>query len=90
MPQDFKPHPREAFYRHVFISPAYEDNMQELAELIPVERILFGSDFPHPEGLAELFDLPQGIRRLIGRPHQEDLSWQPEGLARRHQKLMSR
>jgi predicted TIM-barrel fold metal-dependent hydrolase len=24
-----------------------------LAELIGVDRVLFGSDYPHPEGLAE-------------------------------------
>lgn len=56
MPKSFKRHPRDTFHKHVFISPAYEDDMRELAELIPVERILFGSDFPHPEGLAEPLD----------------------------------
>ncbi len=30
--------------------------MDELAALMPAERILFGSDFPHPEGLAEPLD----------------------------------
>ena len=33
-----------------------EDDMDELATLMPAERILFGSDFPHPEGLAEPLD----------------------------------
>lgn len=53
MPQAFKRHPRDTFYKHVFVAPAYEDDMQEVARHMPVERILFGSDFPHPEGLAE-------------------------------------
>ena len=53
MPTGFACHPRETFMKQVFVAPSYEDDMDELATLIPVERILFGSDFPHPEGLAE-------------------------------------
>ena len=53
MPKSFKRHPREAFEKHVFVAPAYEDDMRQVAKALPVERILFGSDFPHPEGLAE-------------------------------------
>ncbi len=30
--------------------------MNAIAKLLPAERILFGSDFPHPEGLAEPLD----------------------------------
>jgi predicted TIM-barrel fold metal-dependent hydrolase len=53
MPKAFSRHPRETFHKHVFVAPAYEDDMDELATFLPAERILFGSDFPHPEGLAE-------------------------------------
>ena len=56
MPQEFKRHPRDTFREHVFISPFYEDDMDELRRLMPIERILFGSDFPHPEGAAEPLD----------------------------------
>jgi predicted TIM-barrel fold metal-dependent hydrolase len=56
MPQAFKQHPRKAFEKHVFVAPYYEDDMEALARMIPVERILFGSDYPHPEGLAEPLD----------------------------------
>ena len=56
MPNSFKQHPVAQFHKHVFVVPFYEDNIRELAELIPVERILFGSDFPHPEGLAHPLD----------------------------------
>ena len=37
----------------IHISPFWEDDLGELAELIGVDRVLFGSDYPHPEGLAE-------------------------------------
>jgi predicted TIM-barrel fold metal-dependent hydrolase len=30
----------------------YEDDIRALADLIGVENVLFGSDFPHAEGLA--------------------------------------
>ena len=52
-PQAFKQDPRDAFHRHVFVAPFYEDDVNELRHVLPVERTLFGSDFPHPEGVAE-------------------------------------
>jgi predicted TIM-barrel fold metal-dependent hydrolase len=48
-----KGRPSEIFKEHVYISPYHEENAVALAELIGTERVLFGSDFPHPEGLAE-------------------------------------
>lgn len=53
MPRAFKQHPRESFIEHVFVAPEYEDDMDELARHLPANRILFGSDFPHPEGLKD-------------------------------------
>lgn len=53
MPHAFKVHPRDQFERHVWVAPFYEDDVNELKAIIPVDRILFGSDFPHPEGVAE-------------------------------------
>ena len=56
MPKSFSRHPRDTFIKHFFVAPAYEDDMQQIAKWLPAERILFGSDFPHPEGLAEPLD----------------------------------
>jgi predicted TIM-barrel fold metal-dependent hydrolase len=56
MPGSFGQHPRETFTRQVFVAPAYEDDMDVLARHIPANRILFGSDYPHPEGLGEPLD----------------------------------
>jgi predicted TIM-barrel fold metal-dependent hydrolase len=53
MPQAFEEDPVKAFRRNVWISPFYEDDMQRLIEAVGVDHVLFGSDFPHPEGLAE-------------------------------------
>jgi predicted TIM-barrel fold metal-dependent hydrolase len=56
MPQAFAVHPREQFERHVYVAPFYEDDVDELRKHMPVERMLFGSDYPHPDGAAEPLD----------------------------------
>jgi predicted TIM-barrel fold metal-dependent hydrolase len=52
-PQDFAEDPVEVFKRNIYISPFWEDDLPALAELIGDDHVLFGSDYPHPEGLAE-------------------------------------
>lgn len=53
MPQAFAKHPRDQFAQNVFVSPFYEDDLPDLKQHMPVERIVFGSDYPHPEGVAD-------------------------------------
>ncbi|HVC69312.1 MAG TPA: amidohydrolase family protein [Acidimicrobiales bacterium] len=53
MPQEFLEDPVVVVKRQVHISPFWEEDLGALAELIGVERVLFGSDFPHPEGLGD-------------------------------------
>ena len=53
MPQDFLEDPIAVFKRNIYISPFWEEDLPALAELIGEEHVLFGSDFPHPEGLAD-------------------------------------
>ena len=38
---------------HLWVAPFYEDDIRALADAIGVEHVLFGSDFPHAEGLAD-------------------------------------
>ena len=35
----------------MWIAPYYEDDLTELADAIGIDKILFGSDWPHGEGL---------------------------------------
>lgn len=49
----FSERPSDTFRRHVWVTPFWEDDPAEAAELIGVERTLFGSDWPHAEGIAE-------------------------------------
>ena len=52
-PSSFPEDPADTLRRHVWVTPYYEDDLARLADTIGVERILFGSDWPHGEGLAE-------------------------------------
>jgi predicted TIM-barrel fold metal-dependent hydrolase len=53
MPFAFKEHPVDQFKQHVWVAPYYEDDMAMLKDAIGLDRLLFGSDFPHTEGLPE-------------------------------------
>ena len=53
MPFAFEQDPVEAFRRHVWVSPYYEDDLAQLRDRIGADHVLFGSDFPHAEGLAD-------------------------------------
>ncbi|MBO0727948.1 MAG: amidohydrolase [Acidimicrobiaceae bacterium] len=53
MPQAFPEPPVEVFTRNVWIAPFHEDNFTGILDVLPADHLLFGSDYPHPEGLAE-------------------------------------
>jgi predicted TIM-barrel fold metal-dependent hydrolase len=53
LPNAFGEDPHELFMEHVWVSPFFEDNVQALVSRVGAERVLFGSDYPHAEGLAE-------------------------------------
>lgn len=63
MPKEFKRHPIETLQRHIFVSPFYEEPIREIADLLGTSQILFGSDFPHPEGLAQPVEF---VKELAG------------------------
>jgi len=45
--------PVEQLRTHLWVSPYYEDDLVELREVLGAERMIFGSDYPHAEGLAD-------------------------------------
>jgi predicted TIM-barrel fold metal-dependent hydrolase len=65
MPQAFDEDPVAAFRRNVYVSPFHEDDIGELIGALGADHLLFGSDYPHPEGLAEpcsyIDHLPDGL-----------------------------
>jgi predicted TIM-barrel fold metal-dependent hydrolase len=75
MPQMFQGNPIEQFLNCVYVSPFYEDDLGALIGAIGADHLLFGSDYPHPEGLAEPCsyvdylpaDLPQeDVEKVMG------------------------
>ncbi|MGD6749612.1 amidohydrolase family protein [Streptomyces sp. BH105] len=52
-PEGFAGDPVAAVKRSIHVSPFWEEDLGELADLIGEDKVLFGSDYPHPEGLAE-------------------------------------
>lgn len=62
-PRHYGEDPVEQLKNNVWIAPYYEDDVLLLAETIGVDKIMFGSDWPHGEGLADPMtftaDIPQ-------------------------------
>ena len=68
MPNEFPEHPLEVFERNVWVNPFWEDSIQGLIDLIGADRVCFGSDYPHPEGLAEPIEW---IHEIDGTPQAD-------------------
>ncbi|HET9609913.1 MAG TPA: amidohydrolase family protein [Acidimicrobiales bacterium] len=52
-PYLFDEDPVAVFTRNVFVHPFHEDDPKGLVALLGADNVLFGSDYPHPEGLAD-------------------------------------
>ncbi len=66
--------PSEVLMEHLYVSPFFEEDVSGLVHSIGAERVLFGSDYPHPEGVADPIDwlvkvdgLSDGQVRMIMR-----------------------
>ena len=64
MPTGFDSDPVETFREHVWVAPFYEDNLAVLKEQIGLDHVLFGSDWPHAEGLAEPKTFARDLQRF--------------------------
>jgi predicted TIM-barrel fold metal-dependent hydrolase len=71
MPQLFACDPIESFVDHVWVMPFYEDDLTRLTEQLPIENIVYGSDWPHPEGLADPQDFVDDLAAFT--PEQQRL-----------------
>ncbi len=69
----FAERPSTTFNRHVWVSPFWEDSHVAAAETIGIDRTIFGSDWPHTEGIPEpagyadqIADLgPDSVRKIM-------------------------
>jgi predicted TIM-barrel fold metal-dependent hydrolase len=53
MPGEFDRDPYELFREHVWVSPFFEDDVLALIDVVGTDRVIFGSDYPHAEGLED-------------------------------------
>ncbi|HEX9888446.1 MAG TPA: amidohydrolase family protein [Nitriliruptorales bacterium] len=56
--------PSNIFREHVYVAPFHEEDIASLVELIGADRVLFGSDYPHPEGVAPPAEFAHGLAGL--------------------------
>lgn len=74
IPQAFEEKPSDTFKRSIWMHPFHEEDPRELVKLLGADHVIFGSDFPHVEGLAdplsyvdELRGLPDDdVRKIMG------------------------
>jgi predicted TIM-barrel fold metal-dependent hydrolase len=74
MPKDFTRHPVDTFKECVYVAPYYEEDLNKLKEHVPAERMLFGSDWPHPEGLALPLDYINEVKDFTPAEQQMFMS----------------
>ena len=61
----FEENPVEVFHRNVWVHAFHEPDPQGLIDLgIPVDHIMFGSDFPHPEGMADPLAYSEVVKEM--------------------------
>jgi predicted TIM-barrel fold metal-dependent hydrolase len=65
VPGYFNDHdPIETFKEHVWINPFWEDDPYELVDMMGADRVIFGSDWPHVEGMPQPLDYAREIKEL--------------------------
>jgi predicted TIM-barrel fold metal-dependent hydrolase len=55
-PGYFSADPVESFREHVWVTPFWEDDIESVAQAVPIDRLLLGSDWPHAEGVVAPVD----------------------------------
>jgi predicted TIM-barrel fold metal-dependent hydrolase len=81
LPGYFGQDPVETFREHIWISPFWEERIEDVIALVGPDRVLFGSDWPHVEGLpapvdylGEISGLDEAVRRQLVHDNARGLS----------------
>ena len=78
-PKVFDEDPMETFKRSIYVHPFHEEDPVGLVKLIGADNVLFGSDYPHPEGMYD----PIGfVDQLEGLPEADKAKVMGGNLAR--------
>ncbi len=73
-PGAFVAPPREQFGEHVWITPFWEDRIDELVKDVRVDRLLLGSDWPHAEGVRAPIDFVTESLQGLGEDHVQRIA----------------
>jgi predicted TIM-barrel fold metal-dependent hydrolase len=57
--------PVEVFKRNFWVHPFREDDPRRLIQTVGADRVLFGSDYPHPEGMADPLSFVDTLTGLV-------------------------
>jgi predicted TIM-barrel fold metal-dependent hydrolase len=63
-PGYFQSDPLEQLLDHTWVAPFWEDDLEQAVRLIGSDRVLFGSDWPHAEGLPEPLSYEKVVAEL--------------------------
>ncbi len=66
----YRVNPKDQFIQHCWVAPFVEESVSELARHLPVDRILFGSDWPHGEGFPQPMDFLDNITEFSAHDQQ--------------------
>lgn len=67
-PHLFDEHPVEVLKRNIFVHPFHEEDPGGLIEIVGADNVVFGSDYPHPEGMADPISF---VDELDGLPRDD-------------------
>jgi predicted TIM-barrel fold metal-dependent hydrolase len=54
-------HPSADLRTHIWVCPFPEDDMKEAVDVLGADHVIFGSDYPHPEGLSQPADFARQL-----------------------------
>ena len=63
-PHMFEEDPIDVFKRCIFVHPFHEDDPVGLCEVLGADNVLFGSDYPHPEGMSDPISFVDDLKGL--------------------------
>ncbi len=71
MPHLFAEDPLDVLRRALYVAPFWEDDLAPLIDVIGIDHVLFNSDWPHPEGLADPVEYAVYARDEVGLPDED-------------------
>jgi predicted TIM-barrel fold metal-dependent hydrolase len=74
-PGYFASDPVEQFKTHIWVSPFWEDALIDVVGHLGADQVIFGSDYPHPEGLAEPLQYEKIVAELGDPAAERKIMW---------------